>query len=94
MTHEALLLRPTDDVAVALTQLTAGQTMTVVGHPDLLLVVSNDVPFGHKVAIRDVAVGDVVHKLGHAIGIASRPISAGEHVHIHNIASQRGRRFE
>lgn len=42
------------------------------------------IPFGHKVALRDLAEGDPVLKYGVAIGVATRPIAAGDHVHVHN----------
>ena len=36
-------------------------------------------------------VGDAILKYGQVIGIASAPICAGDHVHVHNLQSQRGR---
>jgi altronate hydrolase len=43
------------------------------------------VPAGHKVALRDIAAGEVVTKLGAPIGVAAASIGAGEHVHTHNL---------
>ena len=40
----------------------------------------------HKIALVDIDVGETVRKLGHAIGIATSRIAAGEHVHVHNLA--------
>ena len=48
-----------------------------------------DIPIGHKVALRDMAVGDTVLKYGIDIGTAGKPISAGEHAHVHNIKTKR-----
>lgn len=45
-------------------------------------------PF-HKVAIREIAEGESVLKLGEVIGRASCPIARGEHVHVHNLVSAR-----
>jgi altronate hydrolase len=42
---------------------------------------------GHKLATIDVAAGAAVRKYGQAIGVATHPIAAGEHVHEHNLAS-------
>jgi len=42
------------------------------------------VPFGHKVALRSIATGESVIKYGTVIGIATEPIAAGDHVHVHN----------
>ncbi len=38
-----------------------------------------------------VAVGEEVRKYGEVIGLANAPISPGDHVHVHNVESQRGR---
>lgn len=44
------------------------------------------IPFGHKVAITDIAEGNEVIKYGVVIGHAKSAIRQGEHVHVHNIA--------
>ena len=48
-----------------------------------------DIPFGHKFAIRPIAAGDEIIKYGYPIGRAVRDIQPGEHVHIHNVGSLR-----
>jgi altronate hydrolase len=45
----------------------------------------DDIPAGHKVAVRAVAAGAPVHKYGEVIGIARADIPAGAHVHVHNL---------
>jgi altronate dehydratase small subunit len=45
------------------------------------------VQLGHKVALFDIAEGDRVIKFGVPIGVASRPIRAGQWVHLHNCRS-------
>lgn len=45
-----------------------------------------EVPRGHKVALRDIPQGEHVYKYGQSIGLASKDIHAGEHVHVHNLA--------
>ena len=49
----------------------------------------DDVPFGHKLAIRPIAAGEEIIKYGYPIGRAVRDIQPGEHVHIHNVGSLR-----
>lgn len=49
------------------------------------------IPFGHKIAILEIALDDQVTKYGEEIGKATVNIKIGEHVHIHNIESIRGR---
>lgn len=50
------------------------------------LVVDKGIPFGHKIALCDIASGRDVIKYGVVIGRATCPIAQGEHVHVHNIA--------
>ncbi|KYH41673.1 MAG: flagellar protein FlgA [Candidatus Bathyarchaeota archaeon B26-2] len=48
-----------------------------------------DIPYGHKVAIRDIERGSKIIKYGEVIGVATEDIAVGSHVHIHNIKSLR-----
>ena len=48
-----------------------------------------DIPIGHKVALRDLAAGDTVLKYGIDMGKVVAPIKAGEHAHVHNIKTKR-----
>jgi (2R)-sulfolactate sulfo-lyase subunit alpha len=48
-----------------------------------------DIPIGHKVALKDLAVGDTVLKYGIDMGRVVAPIRAGEHAHVHNIKTKR-----
>ena len=49
-----------------------------------------DVPYGHKIAVRDSKKGEPINKYGEEIGIA-RKDKKGEYVHVHNLDSMRGR---
>ena len=49
------------------------------------------IPYGHKIAVRDIAGGDKIVKYGEEIGAAVTGIKTGEHVHVHNLESIRGR---
>jgi altronate hydrolase len=73
-----LRLHPNDDVLIARSQLLGGTVLEGV-------TVRGLVPPGHKVAVRDLAVGEAVRRYNQIIGFASRPIAAGEHVHTHNL---------
>jgi (2R)-sulfolactate sulfo-lyase subunit alpha len=55
----------------------------------LTLQVLDAVPFGHKIALRDVKAGDAIIKYGHDIGQAVADIGCGRHVHTHNLATKR-----
>lgn len=73
-------LHPDDDVVIARRQLVSG---TPLAEEDI--TVSGLVPAGHKVAVRDIAEGAPVRRYGQIIGMATRPIRAGQHVHVHNL---------
>ncbi|MBB3323561.1 flagellar biosynthesis protein FlgA [Atlantibacter hermannii] len=51
--------------------------------------VKNDIPIGHKLAIRDLAVNDSVIKYGEDIGRVVSAIKQGEHLHVHNVKTKR-----
>jgi (2R)-sulfolactate sulfo-lyase subunit alpha len=48
-----------------------------------------DIPIGHKVALRDMNTGDTVWKYGIDMGKVVAPIKAGEHAHVQNIKTKR-----
>ena len=64
-------INPADNVAVALTDLKAGQRVGDV-------VLRTDVPRGHKAALAALAPGDDVIKYGFPIGHVTRAVEAGE----------------
>lgn len=53
--------------------------------------VIGDVPYGHKIAVKDIKKDEIVTKYGEEIGIATADIKVGEYVHVHNLDSMRGR---
>jgi (2R)-sulfolactate sulfo-lyase subunit alpha len=55
----------------------------------MTLTARQPIPIGHKIALRDMAVGDTAVKYGVEIGRVVEPITAGEHAHVHNIKTQR-----
>lgn len=68
-----------DNVVVALEDMTKG---TLIGHGVYL---QEPIGRGHKVAINDIAQGDLVIKYGYSIGYTTLPIKKGEWVHTHNL---------
>jgi altronate dehydratase small subunit len=55
------------------------------------LALLEDIPFGHKVCIAEMPKAAVVTKYGQVIGRASKSIKLGEHMHVHNVESNRAR---
>ena len=88
----ALAIHRDDDVAVALRDLAAGEAVVVRRGGTLSEVRAVDaIPLGHKIALRPLAEGAPIRKYGECIGVATRPIAQGAHVHVHNLVSVRGR---
>lgn len=56
-----------------------------------IITVHGDVPYGHKIAVKDIAVGQAIIKYGESIGRASCDIKKGDYVHVHNLEAMRGR---
>jgi altronate hydrolase len=80
----AVVLREIDNVAVAARPIPRGFELQEQGPT---IVVREPIALGHKVALVDIAVGEPVRKYGQIIGFASKPISAGSHVHNHNLSA-------
>ena len=82
-----------DTVAVVVVEgVKAGTAMTAwIMDEDKTMEVQarQDIPIGHKVALRDMRVGDTVVKYGVDIGKVVKPIAQGEHAHVHNIKTKR-----
>lgn len=81
-TPHAFRIAPQDDVAVALEPLPAGSTVPI---DDLSIVLRDAIPAGHKFALHAIAQDEPVRRYRAPIGLATRPIAAGEHVHVHNL---------
>lgn len=70
-----------DNVVIARQQLLGGTVLASEG-----VTVSGLIPPGHKVATRDIALGQPVRRYDQIIGVATQAIAAGQHVHTHNLA--------
>lgn len=79
MSGASLVAHADDNVGIALAPLSAGEEAGSVR-------LRQDIPAGHKFALRSISAGAKVYKLGHAIGVASAEIAVGDHVHTHNLA--------
>ncbi len=74
-------IHPSDNVAVALHAVSEGQLF------DAGITALSDVQAGHKISLCAIRSGEAVIKYGYPIGVASRDIRPGEHVHTHNLVS-------
>ena len=66
-----------DNVAVALRALSSGETIT---DGNITVTLLQEVPFGHKFALREIALGENIIKYGQPIGHATQTIKAGQHI--------------
>lgn len=82
--QDVIKIHVTDNVAVALTDLHEGQTITV---DQLSIRIRQEIPRGHKIALKDLPENELIIKYGLPIGHAKQQILVGEHVHNHNIAT-------
>ena len=92
MAHAILLHEPDDDVGVAVRDLKKGEqvgTVTLEGKSAADIKLVDDVPLGHKVAMKDLAQGKDVIEYGRVIGAASQAATRGAHVHTHNLKTKR-----
>lgn len=92
MNHGALMHHQQDAVAVVIQDVAAGtkiKTVTLDGQEAGIVEAVENIPLGHKIAVRDLAKGKEVIEYGRAIGKASQTISRGAHVHTHNLKSIR-----
>lgn len=88
----AIVIKPIDNVATATSVIPAGTDVVLkVNNKEVNVHITEDIPFGHKFAIRDIKNDEKIMKYGEAIGRASVDIKVGEHVHVHNLKSIRGR---
>lgn len=79
-----IILDVKDNVGVAVRELRAGGLYAVPGHKEKVTA-REDIAFGHKIALRDLADNEPIRKYGEVIGLARGVISAGSHVHMHNM---------
>jgi len=80
-----------DNVAVALKPIANGTTIDVAG---ITVTTVEEIPQGHKFAIKAIAKGDSVIKYGFRIGYAQQDIPTGGWIHTHNLKTALGELME
>ena len=90
--QSAIVVDKKDNVATALCQLEQGSDIRT-GTEDYIIDVEllQTIPYGHKLALKDIEAGEPIIKYGEVIGLATTKIRKGEHVHVHNVQGQKGR---
>ena len=81
---KCIKIRPLDSVAVATCKLCAGDTVSADG---VNVTLKEDIPAGHKFAVKPIKENENIIKYAYPIGHAKTDIGTGEHVHTHNTKS-------
>lgn len=90
--QKAIQIHTRDNVATITGDIAGSEEVGVLssqGELVLVIKLKEKIPYGHKLAIRPIGIGDKIVKYGETIGIASAAITAGEWVHTHNVISDR-----
>ena len=77
---QLIQVHPQDNVAVATMDLVTG-----IKDDSLRVTLVEDIPAGHKVALQNMKAGTNIVKYGFPIGHLLSDVSAGEHIHSHNL---------
>ncbi|MCR5669414.1 MAG: altronate dehydratase family protein [Butyrivibrio sp.] len=78
-----LQIHPQDNVVVCLEPMKKGESITL-STGDVVTALE-DIPAGHKMAVRDIGTGENVVKYGYAIGHATKDAPKGSWMHTHDV---------
>lgn len=90
---KCVVLNSKDNVATAMTDICIGEKLELF-HPNGsidIVTIEETIPLGHKFACGNISADGDIIKYGEVIGKASKYIKIGQHVHVHNLISKRGR---
>lgn len=80
-------IHPSDNVGVALEPLDKGSFITIDGE---IIELNDNIPQGHKFALKTIVKGDSVIKYGHLIGRIKETVTPGTWIHTHNLETGLG----
>ncbi len=82
--RKLLRIHRDDNVLIVVAPVLIGDRDTIEGRE---ITFQQNIPIGHKVAVRDMKPGEKIYKCGVPIGSAKELIPAGGHIHLHNLKS-------
>lgn len=85
--NKLIIIGENDNASVALSDLKKGEALST-GKEEVTL--KDDIPFGHKVALKDLEENEDIIKYGYPIGHATAFIDKGSHIHVHNMKTNLG----
>ena len=84
----AIIINPRDTVVSVTTAIKKGEEVFYASCKKAITA-KTDIPIYHKVAIKKAKKGEKIYKYGEVIGYATKDIEIGEHVHTHNLGSEK-----
>ncbi|HWR30906.1 MAG TPA: UxaA family hydrolase [Negativicutes bacterium] len=89
---QAIVMKAKDNVCTVVELIAPGSEVEMEINGENVCVRADEaIPVGHKLAIHDIKQGEIIMKYGEVIGRATQNIRIGQHVHVHNLESCRGR---
>lgn len=85
--QDIVKINQNDNVAVALRPLNKGEVLQTA---ETAVTLMEDIPQGHKFALKEIKSGEEVVKYGFRIGFAKEDIQPGQWVHVHNVKTALG----
>ena len=93
MTTHFIVHEPSDSVGVVVVeQVNVGEEVSgwvMETDESISIRISENIPLGHKLALKDINLGETIFKYGEDIGKAVSAISKGGHVHVQNVKTKR-----
>lgn len=86
--NDAIHVNGKDNLVTCLREVKKGELVKYEGGEQ---IANEDIPCFHKMAIAFIKKGDLCYKYGEVIGESLEDLKPGDYVHVHNLASTRGR---
>jgi (2R)-sulfolactate sulfo-lyase subunit alpha len=80
-----IIIKEGDNCATSLEDIHEGAEIEI--NPSFSIKANDEIPLGHKFALKDIKRGQHVRKYNQIIGVATVDIMIGDWVHTHNIKS-------
>jgi hypothetical protein len=90
VSKKALKMDEKDNVATLTSDADAGDFVEAIsrtGNVEIHVKATDQIPFGHKISLTNIEKNGKIIKYGKIIGVSSKSIKKGEHVHVHNVKS-------
>ncbi|MCT4584574.1 MAG: SAF domain-containing protein [Peptostreptococcaceae bacterium] len=89
---KAIIKGEKDNVAILLQDAKLGEEVAIYNKDLKLeynLIAKTDLPYGNKIAIKEIIKKEIIYKGNYPIGSALKNITIGELVHVHNAQSDK-----